>query len=298
VDSKHYTVSEAGEKIGGSESDIYHYIETNQLKGSLLSPSRRYVLMYSEEEKGLVARGTALFRGLLSVHPSWIKSLIEQESITLTKWATPSLFTDLSQFSSENPYTHEYLPEPINSWLPTPLSKLKKEGLLLLPAPEQTASNSYLFTKALENLEMFKDLDPSLPINSDKMPQYVFKFNVNGAFKLTDLRISELEIDTLLQEKQPALEIIEHLPWCSSKAKPRRIDMVIERLYRMNPNLPSRKLWHLLEIDYTRDDPLYDIEQIIDGMDSNSLDWAKVDENTRPLTFKSFENRISDIRNF
>lgn len=298
MDRKYYTVSEAGEKIGGSEGDIYHYIETNQLKGCLLSPSKRYVLMYSEEEKGLVARGTALFRGLLSVHPSWIKSLIEKESITLTKWATPSLFTDLSHFSSENPYTHEYLPEPINSWLPTPLSGLKKEGLLLLPAPEQITNNSYMFTKALENLEMFKGSESSLPIKSDKMPQYVFNFKVNGEFKLADLRISELEIDNLLQEKQPALEIIEHLPWCSSKARPRRIDMVIERLLRKNPDLPSRKLWSLLEIDYKKDDPVYDTEQIIDGMDSSALDWAKVDENTRPLSFKSFENRLSEIRKF
>jgi hypothetical protein len=148
----------------------------------------------------------------------------------------------------------------------------------------------------LETIQATQNTKPNL--DKSTVPKYNLNYSANGTFRIEDLRISEIDLDKLIKESEQESQPKEILPWCNSKARPRRIDMVIERLFSKNLELPNRKLWNLLKLDHDNDDPVYDIEHIIDGIDSRSLDWAKIDETSRPLSFKSFENRLSDIRKF
>lgn len=296
MDRKYYTIVEAGEKIDGSAEDIIHYIETNQLEGRLLVKNKHYLFMHWEPENGLIARGTFFFSGLLAVDKTWIKQLLDVKKIILNKRANPHYITELRQFSSENPFTSGRLPDGVKNWEGLPESELGKKLPYMLPMPAEVISTKHMMAEMLEKIQAIQNTPPT--IDKNNVPEFNFNFSANGTFIIEDLRISEIDLDKLRKQDKAKSDEVENLPWCDSKAKSRRIDMVIERLYRINYELPNRKLWHVLEIDCKKENPVYDTEQIIDGMDARALDWAKVDETTRPLTFKSFENRLSDIRRF
>lgn len=304
VERKYYTPSEAAQVAKIPESDIIHFIETNQLPVYLLSGRRQYVVATSDGGGDLVARGTVWFGGLLSVHHTWIKSLLEHGEITLNKWGRLVHANDFQHYSPHLPYKSGSLPEALDSWQPTEWKQLAPESLRLLPFPEEMPNGWHSLNKMLDTIQKAQGIAPTGDSEELNIPEYKFDFNKNGKFELKDLRILTSDLNKLVHPKSSEDTASKNsekeikLSWCERKKHPIKIDKVIERLFLFNLDKSGPQLWQLLMVDTESDAPEYDLEGVILEIDAKSLDWETSKDTTRPLSRKSFLNKISDLKKF
>tara|TARA_R110001606_G_scaffold274651_1_gene423064 strand:- start:1529 stop:1849 length:321 start_codon:yes stop_codon:yes gene_type:complete len=85
---------------------------------------------------------------------------------------------------------------------------------------------------------------------------------------------------------------------CENKANPTNIDKVVERAFISNKSLSSKGIWKLLHREYKGKEKSFDLDQVIEKMDSDCIEWLKKDFETKTLLYKTFENRVSTIRKF
>ncbi|MEQ8408006.1 MAG: hypothetical protein RKH07_06995 [Gammaproteobacteria bacterium] len=307
AERKYYTPAEAAQVANTSESEITHYIETDQLPACLLSGRRQYIVTTRADNGDLIALGSATFAGLLSVHSSWIKSLLEHEEIVLDKLAQPIYTNDLQGYSPESPFSSELLPELIKAWQPTNWEKANSIPYRLIPLPVEKPNSWHTLNNALKLMQKAQGTDSKSLSAEHDIPPIKFDFNLNGKFNLIDLRITTGDLNKLIHPNSP--EYTENqsankelgeikLNWCDSRKRNSQLDPVIERLFILNSENSAPELWELLMSDIDEDEPQYDLKGVVTGMDVDSLDWETTQSGSKSLTRKTFFNKISEIREF
>jgi len=275
VNRQYYTIQEAALNADCSEDDIYHFIETDQLQVTLYTKQRQFCVASKNTNNQFVIHGTAWYRGLISVHNSWIKSLLENGKITLNRIGTPLTLKELAHYTPKFPFSTEKLPDSIEACAPCPITSLSDSKLYLLPAPTEIMDTSHVLKEMLLSLSDKDNPAKRMAKYRESTSKTVFDFTKNGSFELADMRISEAAFESLSEllnkkdskhAESPAqtVEANFSLAWCNKKANVRRIDPVIERVYQAFPNAPSSVMWEKLMEDCQHEDSRYDIEGVID----------------------------------
>ncbi|MDO6527873.1 hypothetical protein Q4519_19530 [Motilimonas sp. 1_MG-2023] len=75
------------------------------------------------------------------------------------------------------------------------------------------------------------------------------------------------------------------------------IKLIAARLHKANPSFDSRKHWYALKHDVEQGAKQFDVDCLIDEMDSNSIEFFGLDVNqSRRVTYKTFQNYLSAIK--
>lgn len=311
MERDYYTIKEAAEYLECPESVITHYLETGKI-GAVIYSNRRPFLVesYDEEKEEWEGIGVVHYRGLLSIEPHFITSLLDEEEIVLDKRSVPLKPNEYKDFSTEYPFTDNALPPDITSWNPEK-SDISIKTVSLIPLPEQSRDKFELFAELTTEIsKAFRDKDIDYGELKSREYTYHFKYKENGTYLKSDIRLLSKTVSKLnnvingngileLDHQGIPTDNLDYLPWCDSLTKPRRIYEVIERVFRNLGNEKAKTLWNALERDHNeREKPLYDPNDIIIEISFPSIDWRTLDGKPVDITFKTFANKISDLRKF
>lgn len=74
------------------------------------------------------------------------------------------------------------------------------------------------------------------------------------------------------------------------------IHLVIERLLDTNEAIRSDKMWALLRKDINKNNRDYDIDNVIDKITPETMQWVDKSDDKRELSFRGFKNAVSKIK--
>lgn len=114
----------------------------------------------------------------------------------------------------------------------------------------------------------------------------------------SDLRLDLEEIEALgINEPQELIVEPSQIKTISSPSvETHPIKRIIERLVEQYPNQTSRKYWNLLDEEVDKDTRQFDKDSIIFDMNSDELHYFGLEDNTQKLSYRRFQNLLSDIR--
>ena len=202
------------------------------------------------------------------------------------------------------------MPPDIVVWSPEK-PDISSESIFLIPLPEQSRDKFDLFSElTTEVSKAFRNEDIDYEEFKSRKYTYHFKYKENGTYFRNDIRLLNETVSKLnsvinengileLDHQGLPTENLDYLPWCDSMKKPRRIYQVIERVFRHLGNQKTKTLWNALERDHNeREKPVYDPNDIIIEISFPTIDWQTLDKKPADITYKTFENKISDLRKF
>ena len=296
MDRDYYTVPEAAAILDCKPEDIYHLLETNRLAAAVYSKQRKYcITTWDSEEGACIGHGTTYYRGLLLPYQSWIISLIENKEFVLSSTGEPLQTNQLTNYTTENPFLEAYLPSQISKWEPVILENLPN-SIELLPFPLQRKTGLSTIAEMIDHhllkpKEDEPDRKESIKEYRDSMKsiRYSFNYKENGTFTVDDIRLTKEALKSLSAPE-------EELPWCNSKKKHTAIDPVIERLYKDGKSKTVKQLWGSLRKDHDSEQFRYDPDEVISVIDAVALEWIITSGIEKQMKYKTFTNKISDIR--
>jgi len=307
----YYTIEETADLIESySLDDLYHFIETKQIKPALYTPKRRYIgITWDRENKQFIAHTTCLYQGLLQTHQSVIDSILEKGEIILRTLSKPLSPLNISFEDSRYPYTNKEPDLVFSTWRPhTFLSDdALKENLYLIPFPIERESILSSFKKAMDSFGKEKHIPsnllekhPQTGVNelSEKL-RYTYSFHENGAFTKDSLRLTQKNIATLTGNhkttSQPVKAISkDSLPWATSKKGGDLVNEKIEHIYRQHHTEPTSQLWRKMETLYNEEH----FDSVIDRVTPDEISWVSRKKVEKTTSYNSFEKKVSQIRVF
>lgn len=311
MERDYYTIKEAAEYLNCPENDIYHFLETGKV-GAVIYTNRRPFLVesFNEDKNQWEGLGTVHYRGLLSVKPYFITTLLDEGEVILDKRAVPLKPNEYKGFSNKYPFDNDALPPDLAAWsLEKP--DIPRKSVFLIPLPEQSRDKfEFISELTTEISKAFRNEDIDYEEFKSQKYTYHFKYNENGTYLINDIRLLKETVSKLnnVINENGILEFdhqglptdnLNYLPWCNSMKKPRRIYEVIERVFRHLGNEKAKTLWNALERDHNENEkPLYDPNDIIIEISFPTIDWQTLDKKSSDIAYKTFENKISDLRKF
>jgi hypothetical protein len=235
---KYYAVSEAAQVLPYSELDLWHFIETGQLRPDLLSPRRKFVaVLWDGERRGRVGVGVCQYHGLLRVHPSWIELLLRAGEIILNREAEPVSRGNITGWSREFPFKAHGAPEEIAGWdIEFSEGELRPPFLLPLPVPVQNWKK-FALNAISHFVEKSNELDPKAEIpepriarEAKELRDYDYDYSQNGRFAREHLRLSPEVVARL--EKVGDVEAAHSAP---------AVDSIVKRTQASVPNEKQRE---------------------------------------------------------
>ncbi|EPR4994944.1 hypothetical protein ACU6DI_004037 [Vibrio navarrensis] len=78
------------------------------------------------------------------------------------------------------------------------------------------------------------------------------------------------------------------------------IEQIIYRVLMDQPNAKSNHIWNLLRQECNSDEePIYDIDSVIDSITATTLTWARKDEGEASMSYYSFrKNRVNSVKRY
>lgn len=307
MERRYYTIPEAAEQAECTIGDIHHYIQTGQIEAALYSTQRQFFVVMLDQTTGSnIGVGTVYYQGLILPHQGWIRAILENNKIVLSVTASPLELSNLTHYSQDNPFRDNCLPDNIKNWNPERFD-MRNQSLMLCPLPRQARTTisaiGDLIDKTLFQFDEYKDKKEAKEFRKDLDGiRYVFNYEKNGNFALNDLRLTKEMLFCLNSDNKLNTENspnhLDKLPWCDSKQSPSRIDEVLERLVIDHGLKATGQIWKVLINDVANESFVYDRNEAIDQIDDLSLEWLTRSGESKQMKYKTFTNKISDIRGF
>jgi hypothetical protein len=128
-------------------------------------------------------------------------------------------------------------------------------------------------------------------------------FNSNSIFHQSDLRIPASEIERYKAQKaeQERLAKISVAMTPTQADEPGKrvsqINVLVDRILDHNPTVGAKEAWRLIQEDFERDDKLFDLDQIIQAIDLDCIEWRSRYGNESSLKWASFAPLLTKLKN-
>lgn len=284
---------------------------------SSYSSKRKYVAAtWDAKNRFWIAHATCFYRGLLTVHKSWIESLWDKGEIKLSKAASPFDRSSIRDWNTKYPYKGKSPSAVFDAWEPMALADLENKSVWLIPFATEGETYYHMLNKfsnvfldQLAAKEKGRAIDQVGARSYEKkvLPdsqRYGYGFDKNGKFSRDDLRLLPSHIEALAKpDSEPAPQqsvqvaqviTLESFPWNDSQKGGTRINEPLERLFRYNPNQTAKTYWRLLREGYEK----FDQDKVIEQVTSGEIHWFTQSDEPKVMLYKTFENKISIIKKF
>jgi hypothetical protein len=306
VELNYYTIEQAARKLECMPDEIEHLILTDEIEAQLYSNLKKFIVLEKVGEQ-LFGKGIATYEGLIKTRNSYTRQLVQKQKITIDVLVALMQPQNIRNWNKNHHYKSDDFMRTGNifSWAPYELAQAREPTrLLAIPMLHEGPGMLNFFNKALEAIAKNQGRNTNGDIKLEPAPEYSYSFHQHGKYEYAALRITHADLTKYIEARQsshetmPKIEAEIALPWCDSKKKHSRIDPVIERLYKSDTAASAKSLWNKLENDYELDEPLLDSNHVIQAMDGLVLDWKNRNKGISELQFKTFSNKISEIRIF
>lgn len=299
----YYTIEQAARSLECETDELEHFIFTGALKAQLYSNLKMFVVRRKVEGRH-IGTGIAKYEGLVLVRESYLRQLLQKENVVIDSWLGLMQPVNIRTWYEHHGCNEDDFMKAIgiSSWEPDKLKKVSEQSVIIAkPFPNERQNPFFLFSKALETFAENKGekLELAAPVQERS-----YYYKEHGSFTRDNIRITHYDLEQFRQfqlEQNSQLEpahVKNQLLWCKSKRRSTRVDPVIERLFRSNPKASAKILWSMLEHDMETDEPEFDIDQTVRVIEGLALEWNNTNNNVSELMFKTFSNKISELRKF
>tara|TARA_R110002167_G_scaffold45324_3_gene136215 strand:- start:7728 stop:8681 length:954 start_codon:yes stop_codon:yes gene_type:complete len=309
----YFTLEAASREVNRTEEELLFLVETRALRASLYVKKRKFCVLAKHAETGRANYvGTSVYRGLALISDEDQLDLVEKGK-AIVRILIPTGIVNEAEIDKVNPFKEAIGPCGGIRWRYLEREALDNLTFYLHTFPVEKIKTASLIYKAVKLFSEFEnDSDPSAEKkihNNDPLTEkglaYSYDITRNGEYSLADLRFrgEDLEKANLFVSKKSTINSTEtsdqvRLLWCENKVNPTSIDKVVERAFISNKSLSSKGIWKLLHREYKGKEKSFDLDQVIEKMDSDCIEWLKKDFETKRLLYKTFENKVSTIRKF
>lgn len=313
MDRDYFRLESAARKTGRTEEDLLYLIESGKLNASLYAKKRQFCVLAKSKDTGLTHYiGTTFYRGLVLISKEDQLNLIENGN-AVVKIFIPNEKIKTDSINRVNPFKKTLGPCGLYSWKFLDDEDVEGSTLYLHTLPVEAVSSASIIYKATQLLADYARNSVSNTddnnLNIETLPDLdfinVYTFDKNGKFNTDEISILErdLRIAKLLPVEKSLGDLSttnssEVLKWCDSKARHTNIDRVLERAYLSNPKSSTKSIWKDIDSKFKAMDNSLDVELIVEVMDDVCIEWYTKQGVAKPLSSKSFENKISMIRKF
>lgn len=303
MELEYYTIQQASRRLNCFPDEVLHLVETGKLNASLLSRARRYMIVTPTAD-GVIGHAICWYRGLVSVHASWISSLIERQEIQVGAVLRLLDPTRTSGWVTEHGYKAESeLSDVFSAWTPRSEDDFDfSRPLWARPYGVERKSLAYSMGEAIQQITQAfaqgKGVEiPEVETDAGSVPKkWVYSYAENGHFELEDIRVRS---EALLEfESNSASRSVASVPEALITLQRGRVTdwhVVVERMIVQNPDASSRELLSLLRNDIESVDPEFDHSGVILEVGDDCL-HVRIKGDEKRVSLKAFQNTVSKIK--
>lgn len=304
--SAYYTLEDARQLLGLNRSDLNSVIENKKLVPVLFTASRQFLSIKHRGQNDWQGLAVFSYRGHVQVAHSTIVRLLDNHSVNIGAALIKILdVAGVGNISSQNPYVSSLPLSPLIEWSGS--ESVEVGGVLSNLAAPMPKEIKDTIQKSLSPLALLADTDsPSAELakqlwsNSQKLDNEIIKpklnFTENSHFHIDDLRIPLAAIESFKRhaEKQEA-EAVSNIE--QAKAIPRvrenQLHNLVISILNDNPAIKLRDVWRIIREDCYRDEPLYDVDNILLEVDGKCIEWVSKNDYQQSCTYKTMGNLVS-----
>ncbi len=308
LEGPYYPLAEAAQNMDLSVTELKHHIENDELQAIVYTKPRSMLLLRKNGDGDWTGYATCNYRGHYTLHKSYVQQLLDGEDIFIGTGFGKIVNRDgISALSTSYPY--KLLPPrpPITVWAAIELEELKPYlgNLSATPLPiEKEAATKKMddLLKQFAGLIDKGDGVGSPPPSLHNGPDYVLDFKSNSEFSPPDLRVASSEIRRFLDDKaQKAKEaslLTSMQPWGrkGDSTRENQLHSMIERILTKIPSASPKQVWKIIEQDFNSDDPLFDVDCIIQHVSPETIEWSSRHGKDQTLRWNSLPPLLSKLK--
>ncbi|RTR40990.1 hypothetical protein EKG38_03515 [Shewanella canadensis] len=292
----YYRLSELNETCGLSDADI-QYLNTDTEVSFCLYCKSTDVLIGGWVKGKFSCFGQAKYAGLISMTKNQQTELFEKSKIYVGS-STILQQNKISHYSTDYPFTVEMPNTVIEKWLATPFDKIPFEFMPFYFYPQERTS----MLKEFENMckGVASSMDTSTPYEPPK-PLKKELFHHSHSFTLDDACITSEELKKAnsyfsrnilsnLEDDEPK-QLVN-----STQKNSRPIDLLLQTMLKQYPDEQANQIWNKLGEDILNEPRLFDTDEIIDEIGSDTLYWYDIKSDLKQMKKKSFYNLIRELK--
>lgn len=297
----YYTLSEAQELLSLRETELLFAVEKGELTPVVITASRPMLVVTRSETGAWTGHATCTYRGPLVMHKQTIKRLLDEERFRLrTSTAIPLEYGDISGWSTDYPFKKQTPHGPIKAWNPRALAELQPYSFGVTPLPREFQPVTNMFGDMLAKMaavspemnEVYRETTLQNGPKPAGLDTLELDFDSRSAFSREDLRIPKSEIDKRLNLTTKASP--NSLP---AEERENQLHDLIYRVLAANPGIKAKAAWRLIEEDHALESPVYDSDDIIEVIDTDSIQWRSRYGKSQSLAWGSFQTLLPRLRN-
>ncbi len=301
-----YTLEEAREELKLNPAQFRHAIDGQQLQPVVFTPNRKFlVIAIIHPVRDWVGHGIIEYRGHICLGRGHILRIMDGE--TISAGALPCNLLEISgmkNLNTENPFGSALPINPITEWEEEDyLYNYELEEVLFqhaIPVPKigkgplAELYNQISKDGPKEVSELVAKIDPNVKDVEDSL---IYDNKVK--YSISDLRISQSDIDCILDPESQSNKSgpIKQKP--SSPARRKRSNLFIDLLTRIvaeNPSIGIQGVWEILREEAEQEVRQYDIDHILSRVDAYCVECESIESGVVTHKRKTIQNRLSKLK--
>ena len=301
-----YTLSEAQDILSMRPSELAHAVRKGEIQAVIYTELRNMLLFLPRESGDWVGCATCKYRGHMSLHIQTITSLLDGQTIHIGQgWGRLWEEFGVSNWSSQYPFQRELPHGAIKEWQAVEREQFPINKLCATPLPNEFTPWTDSLAAMMEQVAKSKlEARSYEDFQKSKYPELgpCLDFKANSEFKPGALRISNSEIERYRErqsewkKEQRVVTAIDSAKSKNPKMRGSQLHQLIERIIQAEPGITAKEAWKLIEQDAGLDEPIFDIEHILERVDSDCIEWCSRDGNDQSLSWPSFKATLSKLK--
>jgi hypothetical protein len=330
-----YSIEDAAKKTDLLPVDVLYRIEQGHIKPVLhCNEPRRFLCVTVDSFGYITGHAHYYYSGPLRLSDAGIhRLLVAKKPASLSGIAMQPLQQQfIHHWSNTYPYKSAIPNDVLINWQGWKQAVTLLNQLASVPFPKEHESPVMFLKNMLDTLATTTERKQELESLSGKAKPFVFDRDKYALFTPDDLRIPAPALETLKTPVKTALNTFDlnnnqlvmlpvtvdidssndDAPEPEPEASPASLPVslisqltdlqeVFARALQANPDAKSKVLWHLIQEDYARDNPRYDVNGVILTMDGIGVEWKsrKSSKNSKSyeLAYTSFAPALTRVRN-
>ena len=286
----YYTLDEACEKLKWHRSELLHAIDNEKIEPLVFNKHAKLMVITPGQDGTWAGHAVITYRGHLKIPKRMYIALLDGSKKHLgPEWGLIVDQAGIEHVSTEYPLDAALPIGKLKSWEPS-ATKLTNWPVVNLPIAAADIREMLQYAgEKFSSIEVNEHLQ--IPKNT------ILSFSSKKPYRIEDLRISESEILGLSEQVVSENPPNEAAPRDAAVlTHTRQIHEVFERLLRAHPNIPAKECWRILRNDHNLEDPILDLDYIVNSMDGSEILWTSKNGVSQTLGWSSFGSVLSRIK--
>ena len=290
---EYYRISELKDRFDVSVEDIKYLVENSKIELVFYIESHQYIYGGWLKDKGFVGYGSLNYCGLVKISEQEQHDLVLKDNIKLRCFRLIDR-KNISNVNHDYPYETSPPHAFIYAWQPKSIKSIEWDYIPAKLFHNEQEHHLRTVGNMFKDAVAIFDVAPKSPPKENLMDRIPKKGFYHDGIKLQFSDSCVLHKDLVaLNIIKPELTVNTNQPPSKSE---RLIDILLTRLLDQFPDDKPAKVWEKLKADLNNEPRLFDIDEIIDEIDLDTLYWFDDKADVNKMKKKSFYNLIKKLK--